>query len=186
MPPREAKGRVLTREYMADAEFWRSHQAETRELMMLLALFTDDGGWMEWDPDYLRSTIYRYSEYGRGRFDDLAKELVVAGRLRILKCGHAFMPRVAKRPRGMTREYSCMTAHEQHSKSSRKELSNSSTRAVDHLSSPFNNRSKPDQSSSYPSEPTRERSPAKGGARLADLIGPLADGIVKPKGGASS
>lgn len=111
MPPREAKGRYLTREYMADAAFHREHDAIAREFYMMLALFTDDAGWLEWDPDHLTFTIYRYEQAREEVFAYGVRELTRSGRLKVYKCGHAFMPKVAKRPRSGEHEYRVRDAH---------------------------------------------------------------------------
>jgi hypothetical protein len=112
MPPREAKGRYLTREYMADAAFHREHDAVERELYMLLALFTDDAGWMEWDRESLIYSVYRFDDDRTRLFDDGVKQLAKTGRLRVLKCGHAWMPKVAKRPRSGEHEYRVRDEHQ--------------------------------------------------------------------------
>jgi hypothetical protein len=111
MPPREAKGRYLTREYMADAAFHRDHGAEVRELYMLLALFSDDDGWLEWDPEYLMFAIYRYDDRRVELFADGTARLVQTRRLKVYKCGHAHMPKVANRPRPGEHEYRVRDAH---------------------------------------------------------------------------
>jgi hypothetical protein len=112
MPPREPKGRFLTREYMADAQFHRAHDAATRELYMMLAMFTDDAGWLEWDPDYLVYAMYRYDNDRDQIFSDGIASLVKAGRLRLFKCGHGVMPKVAGRPRSGEHEYRVRDDHE--------------------------------------------------------------------------
>lgn len=111
MPPREPKGRMLTREYMADYDFQSQHSAEARETYLLLAMFADDAGWLEWEPEYLAGTMFRYDQRGRERFAADVESLQKAGRLVLHKCGHAEMPKVVHRPRPGVQERKVFEFH---------------------------------------------------------------------------
>jgi len=117
--PREAKSRRIEREYMADREFMTMFTAEEREFYILLSLYSDDAGWLDWDPAELAASLYRYEHLDarENKVETFAEHLKSTGRLRVFRCGHAVMPRVAKRPRGQAREYAVQRAHEEHSKS---------------------------------------------------------------------
>lgn len=112
MPPREAKGRYLTREYMADYDFQTKHTAEERELYLMLALFTDDAGWLDWDAGQLAFDVYRFADDRMERFKKGTAALERTGRLRVLKCGHAEMPKVSKRPRPGVQEHKIRDHHQ--------------------------------------------------------------------------
>jgi hypothetical protein len=132
MPPREAKGRYLTREYMADAAFHRTHDAAERELYMMLALFTDDSGWLEWDPDYLMFSVYRYEDGRSSTFNNGVTSLQASGRLKVYRCGHALMPKVGNRPRSGEHEYRVRDEHQARcqSKGSRSKTTSSRPRTT--------------------------------------------------------
>ncbi len=112
MPPREAKGRYLTREYFADHDFMTRLNAEQREFYLLLSLFADDAGWLEWDAEYLMYTIYRYDESRIVTFVAATGALERTGRLKTHRCGHAVLPKVSKRPRMGVTETKVKDQHE--------------------------------------------------------------------------
>lgn len=156
MPPREAKGRFLTREYMADAAFHRAHDSAERELYMMLALFTDDAGWLEWDPDYLTFTVYRYDTNREDTFDAGVRSLVASGRLKVYRCGHALMPKVAKRPRPGEHEYRVKKDHEARCRS-RAGVGNSRPQSSRPPDLTLPNLTLPDKTSKKSSYQSRER-----------------------------
>jgi hypothetical protein len=170
LPPREAKGRYLTREYMADAEFHRAHDANERELYMLLALFTDDAGWLEWDPEYLAFSILRYDPDREINFACGYEQLVNSGRLRIYKCGHALMPKVANRPRPGEHEYRVRDQHVDNCKSGKSRRK--STRVVS-LPEPEPNLTLPKRRPQPNVSSTQHRGRARGGApqSLKEIVG---------------
>lgn len=114
MPPREAKARMLTREYFADVDFMTSFSAVEREAYIGLALHADDAGWLDWQLAELAAVLYRYEprETRESMLADVADHLALTGRLVRYSCGHAHMPRVAKSPRSGGREFKTTTAHE--------------------------------------------------------------------------
>lgn len=94
MPPREPRGLYLKREYFSDFEFQTELTAAERECFMGLWQLADDAGWLDWDPAQVASHIYRFE--GRGGPAMLAeniRRLVDTGRLKVLSCGHASLPR---------------------------------------------------------------------------------------------
>ena len=115
MSAREAKGRMLSREYMADRLWMTDYSPAEREWYLLTSLFADDAGYLEWDLAENAANLYRYMTPRR-------RESLVAGyvahfertgKLHVLDCGHAHMPGVAKHPRGRSREYSVRDQHTQ-------------------------------------------------------------------------
>lgn len=101
MPPREPKARYLTREYVADHDFMTTLGPAERECYLLVSLYADDAGYLEWDLAEIAANIYRWVS-PKAREARVAKIVATLGetRIRILDCGtHALMPRVAKRPR---------------------------------------------------------------------------------------
>jgi hypothetical protein len=115
MAEREAKGRMLVREVMADREFMTTFTADEREWYLFTALFADDAGYLVWDVETNAANLYRY-ETPRHRQTKVARivaKMTTTGRLVVLDCGrHAFMPRVARRPRGMRREHGVLLEHQ--------------------------------------------------------------------------
>lgn len=172
MPVREPKGRVLVREYMADREFMKSFDAAEREAYLLLALFTDDAGWMLWDVEELAAAMYRFEdiEQRESSLAAYAQHFTEAGRLRILKCGHAHMPKVGNRPRGMTREYAVRDAHQARCGSSRRAVRQQSDSSLPPVKS-IPNRSIDSTNTNGKSNQPRGR--ARGGAprTLKEIVG---------------
>lgn len=123
--PREPKSRRIEREYFADREFMTLYSAEEREFYIGLSMYADDAGWLDWDPAELAAGLYRYEapDARESKVSAMAGHLQSTGRLKLYRCGHALLPRVAKRPRGMAREYAVQDAHSVHSKSTRSALS---------------------------------------------------------------
>jgi hypothetical protein len=113
MPPREPKGRLLSREYFADLEFMTEFSADEREAYILLALFTDDDGYLEWSLGELAGSLYRYDDRAdrEARLASIVEHLAATGRFEDLGCKHARMPRVATRPRSGQHEYGVRDAH---------------------------------------------------------------------------
>src|SRR5262245_53788876 len=60
MPVREAKGRLMVREWFADRDWMTTFSPAEREFMMGLAQFADDAGYLQWDPDTIAGSLYRY------------------------------------------------------------------------------------------------------------------------------
>jgi hypothetical protein len=115
MSVREPKGRLLSREYMADREFMTAFTPAEREWYLLTALFADDSGYLPWDLPDNAANVYRY-EIPSDREELVAgyvAHLAATGRFVDLGCGHALMPRVAKRPRGHRRESTVQAEHSQ-------------------------------------------------------------------------
>lgn len=96
--PREMKGRYVQREWFADYEFMTGLNAYDREVYLGLAMFTDSGGWLPWNLPEIANSIYRFVaiEEAMQRVSDAAAALEKSGRLKRYRCGHAFMPKVAK------------------------------------------------------------------------------------------
>lgn len=143
MPPREPKARYLTREYVADHDFMTALGPAERECYLLISLYADDAGYLEWDLAEIAANIYRWVS-PRAREARIAKIVETLGptRIEILACrSHALMPRVAKRPRpgGKGRDTQVRDDHnrrhfdpEPESKPTRKSRAKStSTRLVD-------------------------------------------------------
>lgn len=94
MPPREPRGLYLKREYFSDFEFQTKLSAEERECYMGLWQLADDSGWLDWQPEQIASHIYRYEgRTGAELLERFSKVLRDTGRLRVLACGHAELPR---------------------------------------------------------------------------------------------
>lgn len=178
MPPREAKGRYFTREYMADADFMTSLDAGQREFYMMLSLFADDEGYLEWDPAYLMFSVYRYDDARADIWRSGVVALERTGRLRIYKCGHAFMPKVAKRPRPGGQETHVATLHRSRCQSTRVDLSRPKSKSQPNLTLPNLTPTStiPNGKSQRPA-----RAPARGGA-LRSLKEALADHGYDPGG----
>ncbi len=116
MSVREAKGRLLSREYMADREFMTEYDAAEREWYLLTALFADDAGFLPWDPPDNAANLYRYEvpSEREERVAGYVAHFTATGRFIDLGCGHALMPRgPAKRPRGHRREFAVKEEHSQ-------------------------------------------------------------------------
>jgi hypothetical protein len=113
MSVREAKGRMLSREYMADRQWMTSFTPDEREWYMLTALFADDAGFLLWDLPDNAANVYRYEvpSEREARVTGYIARFAESGRFGDLGCGHASMPRVGKRPRGHKREYAVRDAH---------------------------------------------------------------------------
>jgi hypothetical protein len=112
-PVREAKGRLLSREYMADRAFMTQNTAAEREWYLLTAMFTDDAGYLPWDLPDNAANLYRY-EIPAEREERVAAyvaHFIASGRFIDLGCGHARMPSVGKRPRGHRREFTIRDEH---------------------------------------------------------------------------
>lgn len=115
MSVREPKSRLLVREGMADHEWMTAFTPAQREWYLLTALFTDDGGYLNWSLEGNAADLYRYEgpTVRVKRVQSFVDTFATSGRVIILECGrHAFMPRVAQRPRGQRREYSVRDEHE--------------------------------------------------------------------------
>lgn len=185
MPVREPKGRLLVREYMADREFMTVFAADVREAYLLLALFADDGGWLDWDPGELAGAMYRYWPIAdREVFIlDVAVALEATGRLKRYKCGHAFMPKVADRPRSGSPEYRVRDAHQSQCKSSRSRVKSSPSRVE---SSRPPNLTVPNQTSPVAdhtvvlSEPTRGRARGGAPARVGETLSEFQRRVPRP------
>ena len=158
--PREPKSRRIEREYMADREFMTLYSADEREFYILLSMFADDAGWLDWDVAEIAGTVYRYEHLDarESKVSAMAEHLISTSRLKVYRCGHALLPRVAKRPRGMAREYAVQDAHAVHSKSTRSALP---VHSPPNLTEP--NLSSPDLPN--PQIPARGRAPARGASR---------------------
>ena len=112
-PVREAKGRQLSREYMADRVWMTENSPAEREWYMLTALYADDSGYLPWDLQDNAANLYRYDTPRRreARVAGHVAHFTATGRFLDLTCGHAYMPGVAKHPRGKAREHHVMTEH---------------------------------------------------------------------------
>jgi len=114
MSVREAKSRLLVREGMADHEWMTSFTAAEREWYLLTALFTDDAGYLPWSLVVNAAEVYRYDDPAARveRVAGFVERFKGSDRFRILACGkHAYMPRVAARPRGQRRENRVQQEH---------------------------------------------------------------------------
>jgi hypothetical protein len=113
MPVREAKGRMLSREYMADRDFMTAYTPAEREWYLLTAMFADDAGYLPWDLPDNAANLYRYEspDEREPRVAGHVEHYTAAGRFIDLGCGHALMPSVAKHPRGRAREYAVRDQH---------------------------------------------------------------------------
>jgi hypothetical protein len=113
MPPREMKGRYIMREYWQDGDFMTQLDACGRELYIGLAMLADDTGWIEWHIRDIAAALYRYEPVAEreAKVKAQAKRLRATGRLIGGRCGHAFLPKVAKRPRKGVPDRSILTAH---------------------------------------------------------------------------
>lgn len=152
---------------MADREFMTMYEPAEREFYILLSLFADDAGWLDWDAGELAGSIFRYEplEQRESKVSAFREHFESTGRLKVFRCGHAVMPRVAKRPRGMAREYAVQDAHKEHSKSTKEH--SSPIRTLPNLS--------------VPSEPVGSpRAPVRGGAAksIGELMPDLKPSII--------
>lgn len=113
MPPREAKSRLLTREYVADLDFMTTLTAPEREWYLLTALWADDAGYLDWNVETNAGDLYRFEgrRVRERKVRAYAAKLAESRRFVDLGCGHAVMPRVGKRPRSGGREWGVMVAH---------------------------------------------------------------------------
>ena len=94
MPPREPRGLYLKREYFSDFEFQTTLNAAEREAYMGLWQLADDAGWLDWEPAQVAAHLYRFEgRSGLALLESVTGALVSTGRLRILRCGHAQLPR---------------------------------------------------------------------------------------------
>jgi hypothetical protein len=113
MPPREPKSRLMVREYFQDFDFMTQHTAQEREFYMGLAQLADDSGWMAWSIPEVGASLYRFED-PKERAQSVAAmalRLQQAGRLKVFKCGHASLPKVAARPRAGGRDYAVQDQH---------------------------------------------------------------------------
>jgi hypothetical protein len=115
VPVREPKGRMLSREYMADRDWMTTYSPAEREWYMLTALFADDAGWLPWDLPDNAANLYRYEvpDDREARVASYVAHFAQAGRFIVHDCGHAHMPGVAKHPRGRAREQAVLDVHYQ-------------------------------------------------------------------------
>lgn len=178
MPPREAKGRYFTREYMADADFMTSLNAAEREFYMMLSLFADDGGFLDWDPAYLMFSVYRYDDDRANVWRHGVASLLRTGRLKVYKCGHAFMPKVAKRPRPGGQETHVSEYHRSRCQSTKVNSGRPNPKVQPNLTLPNHN-----HTPTLPNGKTQRpaRAPARGGAPRS-MKDALADYGYEPGG----
>lgn len=183
MPPREAKSRRVEREYMADREFMTGFTAEEREAYILLSLFADDAGWLEWDEADLAASLYRWEplEDRERKLAAFREHFEQSGRLRVFRCGHAFMPKVAKRPRAGGHEFGVQREHGVHSRSTRSqpkttEVDSSQVRYPD-LTEPKPHLTTTSPLSSSNEEPSAERQRA--GSREGNGVESLASALER-------
>jgi hypothetical protein len=157
---REAKSRRLTREYMADREFMTKFTATEREWYLLTSLFADDSGYLPWDLADNAANLYRYEvpSEREARVAAIVAHFISDGRLVDLGCGHAVMRRVAKSPRGMTREYGVRDEH-----------SSCATTAVDSSTTALDSSLPPIPSLPIPSSPSRDSSRTAVGQLSTDV-----------------
>lgn len=80
-------------------EFWTDKVTArlsdgARLLYIGLWNIADDDGYLEWDPDQIGAALFSYeTAYHRvRRINKGAQELVEAGRMEVLGCGHAYIP----------------------------------------------------------------------------------------------
>lgn len=159
MPPREPRGLYLKREYFSDYEFQTQLTAEQREVYMGLWQLADDAGWLEWVPEQIAAHTHRFSAGdGAKLLVAAASRLVETGRLRILKCGCANLPRgdAHSRPGRPGNNQDALQKHQKHS--GKKRNIPIPHRTVPHLTSP--------------SPVGSPRAPVRGGAvqSIADLM----------------
>jgi hypothetical protein len=173
MPEREAKGRMLVRELMADREFMTAFSAEEREWYLLTSLFADDAGYLVWDVESNAANLYRY-ETPRHRVVKvrrIAAKMISADRLVELECGrHAFMPRVARRPRGMKREDGVRREHSECTPSAQGEQSDREAESAQGVHSDSSAVHSPSLPSPSHTNPTR--------ATARDGLRPLREALV--------
>jgi hypothetical protein len=160
----------MKREYFEDHEFQTQLTAEQREFYMGVAMLADDAGWLDWEPAYIASVVYRYEDpQGRlAKAEACATRLVETGRLKTFRCGHAQLPRAGTR--SGEHESKVLDRHRLESKrvgTSRLKPTRQPYLTEPHLTSP---------DLPKPSTP-RERAPVKGAPRngqmqsLRDLVG---------------
>ncbi len=119
MPPKEPRGLYLKREYFSDYEFQTELNATQREVFMGLWQLADDAGWLDWEPEQIAAHIFRYEgRTGVSLLKQAAERLKETGRLRVLACGHANLPRGAghSRPGRPGSSFSALEKHQKHSK----------------------------------------------------------------------
>lgn len=186
MPPREPKGRYMKREYFADYEFQTQLDAGQREFYMALAMLADDAGWLEWEPGYIASVVYRYED-PQVRLEKAAAcatRLVETGRLKTFKCGHAHLPRAGER----AGQHETRVFEEHRLETTRIGKSRKDPTRQPYLTKP--NLTSPDLPTNQ--IPASARAPAKGAVAgsngqprsLKDIIGD-ADSIIGPRAAAS-
>lgn len=168
MPPREPRGLYLKREYFSDFEFQTKLTAEQREVYMGLWQLADDAGWLDWHPEQIAAHIFRFSGADGPRLLEAAAEALKAtGRLKVLACRHASLPRGEghARPGRPSSQSEIYHAHKKHAKYSRK----NSGDPIPHRTSPY---------LTSPHRGAPARAPAKGAAgrggqpqSLRELVG---------------
>lgn len=171
MPPKEPRGLYLKREYFSDFEFQTELNAEQREAYMGLWQLADDAGWLEWQPEQIAAHVYRFA--GRAGVDLLeaaAARLKETGRLRVLACGHAHLPRGEghARPGRPSNNQDTFDNHKKHS--GKKQKDSIPHRTVPHLT--------------LPTDSINGRAPVRGGgpSSIADLMPDLKPSISRAKG----
>lgn len=179
MPFREPKSRYLVREYMADREFMMAFTADEREAYLLLSLYADDAGWLDWDVAELAANIYRYQpvDARESNLSAYAEHFKSTGRLKVYRCGHAVMPRVANRPRGMAREHRVQDAHSLHSKSTITALASLPDHTKPNRTPSIRARDRASGGPGALEAPTRRN--GNGTESLKDIVGQFED-IIKP------
>lgn len=185
MPTREMRGRYVQREWFSDYEFMSGYSAEQREVYLGLAMFADDEGWLPWTLQEIANGIYRFLSLERAieKVNEAVVPLTADGRLKVYKCGHAFLPKVSKRPRSGVRDSSIRDQHQANCGSKKADRGSIRDQPSRHTL-PNSNRTLPNPKSGLHNQPQHSPAGAKvgkpdGPTSLAELIPGVKEKLAK-------